>query len=422
MKKHICALLCALLLLGGTVPAASALEGESLRAADTLAALGIVRGDYALDTPATYTHAAVLLVRLAGAEPAEPAPGTDAPAGTPDWARPSVACAISRGWVDAGDFRPGEAVTATAWCSMLLRMVGYSDKNGDFSIAGAPVFAQHIGLISQSCVGLLTRGQLFQQLRDALTFPLRDGSGTVAEHLVRSGACTQATAGALGLLSRELTARQAADRHMAAVFALWAYDTEEDLRKGDPSGSASGFFISSDGLAVTNYHSIQGASHATVTLSSGECYPVESVVYYAPKLDLAVLRVSRADVDGHVVPAFSCLELAGTPDVRAGDTVYALGNPLGLGLSVSSGVVSAPSREVSGYALPCVVNTADISKGSSGGALLNVYGHVIGVTSGAFANGNGMYLAVPVDPLMVLNFSDPGMSLAEVARLERSKN
>ena len=188
------------------------------------------------------------------------------------------------------------------------------------------------------------------------------------------------------------------------------------------SGSASGFFISSDGLAVTNYHSIQGASHATVTLSSGECYPVESVVYYAPKLDLAVLRVSRTDVDGHVVPAFSCLELAGTPDVRAGDTVYALGNPLGLGLSVSSGVVSAPSREVSGYALPCVVNTADISKGSSGGALLNVYGHVIGVTSGAFANGNGMYLAVPVDPLMVLNFSDPGMSLAEVARLEKSKN
>ena len=162
MKKHICALLCALLLLGGTVPAASALEGESLRAADTLAALGIVRGDYALDTPATYTHAAVLLVRLAGAEPAEPAPGTDAPAGTPDWARPSVACAISRGWVDAGDFRPGEAVTATAWCSMLLRMVGYSDKNGDFSIAGAPVFAQHIGLVSQTCVGLLARGQLFQ--------------------------------------------------------------------------------------------------------------------------------------------------------------------------------------------------------------------------------------------------------------------
>ena len=216
-----------------------------------------------------------------------------------------------------------------------------------------------------------------------------------------------------------LTASQIYRKCSGAVFYLESYDDEACET---PVSSASGFFISSDGLAVTNYHSIQGASHATVTLSSGECYPVESVVYYAPKLDLAVLRVSRTDVDGHVVPAFSCLELAGTPDVRAGDTVYALGNPLGLGLSVSSGVVSAPSREVSGYALPCVVNTADISKGSSGGALLNVYGHVIGVTSGAFANGNGMYLAVPVDPLMVLNFSDPGMSLAEVARLEKSKN
>ena len=59
---------------------------------------------------------------------------------------------------------------------------------------------------------------------------------------------------------------------------------------------------------------------------------------------------------------------------------------------------------------------------SSSCAVLKLYGHVIGVTSGAFANGNGMYLAVPVDPLMVLNFSDPGMSLAEVARLEKSKN
>ena len=422
MKKHICALLCALLLLGGTVPAASALEGESLRAADTLAALGIVRGDYALDTPATYTHAAVLLARLAGAEPAEPAPGTDAPAGTPDWARPSVACTISRGWVDAGDFRPGETITATAWCSMLLRMVGYSDKNGDFSIADAPVFAQHIGLISQPCVGLLTRGQLFQQLRDALAFPLRDGSGTVAEHLVRSGACTQATAGALGLLSPELTARQAADRHMAAVFCLDEYGTHKEIDEGTPSGSASGFFISSDGLAVTNYHSIEGAIYATASLSTGEVFPVESVVYYAPKLDLAVLRISRTDLDGHEVPSFSCLELAGTLDVRAGDTVYALGNPLGLGLAVSSGIISSPARDVERYALPCVMNTADISKGSSGGALLNVYGHVIAVTSGAYIYGNNMYLAVPVDPLMALDFSDPGMSLAEVARLEKSKN
>ena len=68
MKNRFFALLCALVLLVSAVPAASALEGEASRAADTLAALNIVRGDYALDSSATRAHAAVLLVRLAGAE------------------------------------------------------------------------------------------------------------------------------------------------------------------------------------------------------------------------------------------------------------------------------------------------------------------------------------------------------------------
>ena len=68
MKKRFFTLLCALVLLVSAVPAASALEGEASRAADTLAALHIVRGGYALDAPATRAHAAVLLVRLAGAE------------------------------------------------------------------------------------------------------------------------------------------------------------------------------------------------------------------------------------------------------------------------------------------------------------------------------------------------------------------
>ena len=70
MKNRFIALLCALVLLVSAIPAASALEGEAGRAADMLAALNIVRGDYALNSPATRAHAAVLLVRLAGAEQA----------------------------------------------------------------------------------------------------------------------------------------------------------------------------------------------------------------------------------------------------------------------------------------------------------------------------------------------------------------
>ena len=428
MKKRFFALLCALVLLAGAVPAASALEGEAARAADTLAALNIVRGDYALDAPATRAHAAVLLVRLAGAEQeaSRQAVTARSPYYTaPAYARSSIAYAAARGWITsltAQSYRPDEPVTADAWCSMLLRMLGYSDRSGDFTPSGAAVFAQRIGLLSQPLSGELTRGQLFQSIRDALTFSYKDGSTTVAERLVERGAASQATVSALGLLDRELTARQVADRHMAAVFCLDEYDTQAEIDKGTPSGNASGFFISSDGLAVTNYHSIDGAIRATATLSTGEVFPVESVVWYDPGIDLAVLRVSRNTVDGKgSTSAFAYLELAGTADIRSGDTVYTLGNPLGLGLAVSSGIISAPARDVDRYALPCVMNTADISQGSSGGALLNVYGHVIAVTSGAYTYGNNMYLAVPADPVMEADLTVPGLTLEEVAKIEYSE-
>ena len=73
------------------------------------------------------------------------------------------------------------------------------------------------------------------------------------------------------------------------------------------------------------------------------------------------------------------------------------------------------------YTLPCVVNSADISRGSSGGALVNVYGQVIGVTSGAYTYGNNMYLAVPVNPVMTADLTGPGWTLAEVKAMEAAK-
>ena len=428
MKNRFFALLCALVLLVSAVPAASALEGEASRAADTLAALNIVRGDYALDSSATRAHAAVLLVRLAGAEQAaarETVTTRSPYYAAPAYARSSIAYAAAQGWITsltAQSYRPDEPVTADAWCAMLLRMLGYSDKAGDFTTSGAAVFAQRIGLLSQPLSGELTRGQLFQSMRDALTFSYKDGSSTVAERLVERGAASRATVSALGLLDRELTARQVADRHAAAVFCLDKYDTQEEIDEGTPSGNASGFFISADGLAVTNYHSIEGAIHVTATLSTGETYPVGSVVWYDPGIDLAVLRISLTSTDGKTTSAFAYLELAGTTDIRAGDTVYALGNPLGLGLAVSSGIISATARDADRYTLPCVMSTADISQGSSGGALLNIYGHVIAVTSGAYIYGNNMYLAVPADPVLETDLTAPGLTLEEVVKIESEKS
>lgn len=426
MKKRLLSIFCALALLVSMFPSAAALEGEAARAADTLAALNVVKGNgggYALNEPATRAQAAVLLVRLAGAEQdAAQTPVSSGFQDAPDWARSAISYSSKQGWtssITTQAYQPDSTITAEVWCALLLRMLGYSDKAGDFTADGAAVFAQHIGLTARAYSGLLTRGELFQIMRDALTFSYKDSSATIVERLIQKGVCSQATASALGLLSKELTARQVADRYMSAVFCLDVYETQKEADFKVPSAQASGFFISADGLAVTNYHSIEGASYATVTLSTGETYPVESVIYYDPDIDIAVLRVSRTASDGRTASAFSALEMAGTDDLRAGDTVYTLGNPLGRGLAISSGIISATDREVSGYTLPCIMNTADISKGSSGGALLNVYGQVIAVTSGAFTYGNNMYLAVPVTPVIEADLTGEGLTLPEVTAAEK---
>ena len=424
MKKRLAALLCALLLTMSTLPTASALEGEAARAADTLVTLGLIDPTYDLDATATRAQAAVLLVGLAGAEQAAAdnwiAGFLDLPASI---AR-EVNYAARQGWVNGVTsvaFQPDASLTANAWSAFLLRMLGWSDADGDFTISDAAGFAQRIGLFPGSySTGSLTQGDLFEMAADALTFSYRDGSATVIQRLVSQGAVSRSAANSLGLLTPSLTARQAADRCTSAVFRMNTYETEDYWKDGTPTSEASGFFITADGLAVTNYHSIQDAVRATAVLSTGDVYEVESVVYYDVGIDIAVLRVSQTALEGHDTTAFATLDIApsGTGDLRVGDTVYAIGNPLGLGLAVSSGIVSATQRVAERYTLPCVMSTADISEGSSGGALLNVYGQVVAVTSGAYVYGNSMYLAVPIDPVLTADLTGEGLTLEEVLDAE----
>ena len=425
MKKKLIALFCLLSLLLTTVPAA-ALEGEALRSADLLATLNLVNGkengDYALDTPATRAQAAVLLVRLAGAESAAKKDRQRTSfRDLPVWARDEIVYAARQGWAygaSASAFNPNEPISANAWFGMLLRMLGYSEKANDFRPEDAPAFAQRIGLVSGSYSGNLTRGDLFASMAEALQFSYKGQDLTVLENLIQTGTCSRYTANALGLLNRELTARQVADRHMSAVFCMDLYNNEAAVSDKTPTSNASGFFISADGLAVTNYHSIEGSLYATATLCTGDVYEIDRVIYYDKEIDIAVIRVSQTSVANQTTSAFAYLDLAGTDDIRHGDIVYTLGNPLGLGLAVSSGIISDIARDVDRYQLPCVMSTASISQGSSGGALLNVYGQVIAVTSGAYTYGNNMYLAVPVDPVLTADLSANGQTLAAVAVIE----
>lgn len=420
--KKLLACFCAVILMVNVLPSALAAESEALRAADALAMLEIVQGtasgEYALEAPATRAQAAVLLTRLTASEQAAKEDMwftgfRDVPA----WAYDAIMYTAHQGWtegVSQNAFAPNEAVDADTWFASLLRALGYSDGYGALAEEDAAAFAWRIGLADREWSGPMTRGELFTAAVCALAFPYRGTQETLADRIVEAKPSLRTAANALGLLGRSLTARQAADRLTPAVFRLdlfwtnYAYDNEA------PDATSSGFFISEEGLAVTNYHSIDGSVHALAALSTGESYQVERVLYYDEEIDIAVLRVSRVSVKGKETPAFKYLELAGSEGARPGDPVYTLGNPLGLGLAVSAGIISAVNREVDNYALPCIMNTADISKGSSGGALLNVRGQVIGVTSGAYSHGNSMYLAIPVDPVMEADLTVEGMTLPEV--------
>ena len=431
MKKRVLAFLCALLLLTGAVPFAAAQEGETLRAADALHTLGLINGTgtsgYALESPATRAQAAVLLVRLAGAQQDAAADNwfsgyRDVPA----WASRAVHYAVHQGWIDspasAGlDFHPDTAITADEWFTFLLRMLGYDDDAaGDFFPDSAALFAQHIGLTPQASTGSLSRGQLFVLLESALCFSYKDGSATVISRLIDRGIVSRAAANSLGFLSPVLTARQVAERYTAAAFHLDVYTRQIELDIDMPMVNASGFFISADGLAVTNYHTIEDSVHAVATLSTGEVYPVQRVLYYDPDADIAVIQISKTSRSGHVTSAFAHLDIApsGTRDVRPGDPVYTLSDPLGMGLAVSSGIISATNRDVERYSVPCLMSTADISQGSSGGALLNALGQVIGVTSGAYTYGNSMYLAVPIDPVLSADLTGEGWTIREIKERE----
>ncbi len=142
-----------------------------------------------------------------------------------------------------------------------------------------------------------------------------------------------------------------------------------------PDFVGTGFLVGNTGTVVTNWHVIEGASEATVTLSDGRVFQISGCLAVEPKADLAFLQL---DCPVHLLPR----PLKLSPSLpEKGEKVFALGNPLGLSSSVSDGIVAALRNraEVGGGEL--IQHTASISKGNSGGPLINSRGEVVGVNT-----------------------------------------
>lgn len=163
-----------------------------------------------------------------------------------------------------------------------------------------------------------------------------------------------------------------------------------------PKGSGSGFVWDKSGHIVTNYHVIQGASKAQVTLGDGETYEAD-LVGIAPGKDLAVLKI---EAEGDLRP----FPLGDSENLQVGQSVYAIGNPFGLDQTLTTGIISALGREiesVAGIPIREVIQTdAAINPGNSGGPLLNSSGQLIGVNTAIYSPSGasaGIGFSIPVD-------------------------
>lgn len=183
------------------------------------------------------------------------------------------------------------------------------------------------------------------------------------------------------LVGTKLFSKNNMQENANSVMYLEMYDKNDEL-----IGTASGFYIENGKTLVTNYHVIDGVHTLSVMSSDRELSTeAQTVLAYDKNADIAILK---CDADLGVAP----LKLADSNIAKQGDKIYAVGYPLGLANTMSDGIIS--SRYYDEYDVDVLQITAAISPGSSGGALFNERGLVIGVTSAYYDGGQNLNIAI----------------------------
>jgi len=199
--------------------------------------------------------------------------------------------------------------------------------------------------------------------------------------------------------------------------AIAPLSTEEIAARSMPSvvtvhtgrGWGTGFVATTDGFIVTNYHVIEGQSDITVELANGYREQISEIAAYSEHFDLAILRVSGVDValpigQGHLA--------------EIGESVLAIGHPLGYTSSVATGVLSGYRKNDEN--LMQIQTTVPMSAGASGAPLMDKHGRVIGIMQAAILEGQLLTFAIPIDqlrPLLIFaKMNSNPMPIAEFAQ------
>ena len=157
----------------------------------------------------------------------------------------------------------------------------------------------------------------------------------------------------------------------------------DENRQRRASSLGSGFIIDAEGIVVTNFHVIENAEEITVTLSDETSFTAK-VLGQDQKTDIAVLKIDPGDT------ALTAVPFGDSDSLRVGDWVLAIGNPFGLGGTVTAGIVSARGRDIGNGPYDDFIQTdASINRGNSGGPLFNTDGEVIGINTAIFSQSGG---------------------------------
>lgn len=195
-------------------------------------------------------------------------------------------------------------------------------------------------------------------------------------------------------------ANQIYENHLNSVGEIIVYD-----KRGNELALGSSFVYSTDGRIITNYHVIEGAYSATVTIGS-TTYNIEQVLAYDKNIDVAVLKINATGL----TPVTVCKEMH-----KVGDIVYAFGSSRGLTATFSDGIITSSNRVID--SISYTQHDAPISGGNSGGPLINAYGEVIGINTWTVRDSQNLNFAINIAELDKLSYATP-MTFAEYYQKE----
>ncbi len=359
---------------------------------------GVSEAEFELDRAPSRVEAIVMLIRVLGKENEALTgkwqhPFTD----VPEWAEAYVGYAYSNGLTKGESellFGTGDA-NAPMYLTFVLRALGYSDTNGeDFTWDNPYALSEKTGILTADVnINAFLRADVVLVSHAALGVHLKNSGQTLAEKLILANVFSRETFERIYTGKKipentgaktEMNAEEIYAKCSPAVFYVEVYD-----QSGDAYACGSGFFIDDKGTAVTNYHVLKGCFSAKAQMSDTKVfYDILGIYDYSEENDWAVIQV---DCTGNKYLSFGDVS-----SIKGGETIFTIGSPKGLQNTISDGLISNPKRVFEGEYTEYIQISAPFSNGSSGGAMLNKYGEVLGITSAIMLDAQNLNLVIPV--------------------------